>query len=589
MDKPVTEMRNPITSNIDMLTPQEMVKAFELCDLEIFSGWGKYKDHNIFNDALQDTIASVTQIAKNLIQDPARNSIVLSGCGTSGRLAFLLVRTMNIKLKEMGMEPCFRYIMAGGDQALFTSQELYEDDPILGAELLEKATADKSKVLYIGVTCGLSAPFVAGQLDYCMKHLAKYTPVLIGFNPCSLSRQTYIEAWNKKSFYDVLELYIGVVDEGKAFLINPVVGPEAICGSSRMKGGSATKIILESIFVPAVLQFQQGFDSVTMPSAANLISCYRSVCRNMYSKVDQVAEVIKLSGSCLQSNNRLYYLGCNTIGIMALIDASECCPTFGSDPTDVNAYLDGGYHTLANIEGNLSDQNKGPDISLKYFNNVVAKHINENDVIIVLNDDGSNIASTFPFLPKCRIIQLHFNSCIKSKYSSQIENQFARFELPWTEISDLINFKFATELSMMFCEFTTKLVVNAISTGAHILKGKVFENIMVDLKLSNNKLFHRSIGILTEFTELSREDAMNLLLRVLYDTDEVSSEQVAQPISKLTQIAAITPKVLPTALLIAIKKCSVREAKHILLAGRHMAVRKIIADNVKQRPVSPKI
>ncbi|CAI9722430.1 glucokinase regulatory protein-like [Octopus vulgaris] len=580
MEKPVTERRNPITTNIDVSTPQEIVKLLESCDSEIFSGWGKYKDQNVFSDVVLNTIATVQQLATSLMQDPVRSAVVLSGCGTSGRLAFLLARAMNSRLKETGSnEPCFRYIIAGGDEALFTSQELYEDDPQLGADLLEKATVEKSQVLYVGITCGLSAPFVAGQLDYCIKHLTKYTPVLIGFNPSNLSRKTSIEKWGGKSFYDVMKSYLPVVAEGKAFLINPIVGPEAICGSSRMKGGSITKIILESIFIPALLQSLGGFNSLTMPSIFNIIAGYQAVCRSVYSKSAQIAEAIELSGTCLQSNGHLYYIGHDSIGIMSLIDASECCPTFGSDPTDVNVYLDGGYHTLANQEGDLSVQNRGSDISLKYFNEVVAKHFEESDLIVVLNDDERDVTLTSPSLSKCKTIQIHLNSFGKTKPQLQINNSFINLEMPWNEISDLINCKVAKEWSTAFCEFAAKLVLNAISTGAHILKGKVFQNIMVDLKLSNNKLYHRAIGILTDFTELSQEEAEKQVLRVLYDSDELSQEQLCQPISGRTQIAKRTPKVLPTALLIGINKCSVSEARQIL--SGHIAVRKAIADNVR--------
>ena len=53
---------------------------------------------------------------------------------------------------------------------------------------LFQAAEGKSRVLYFGITCGLSAPFVAGQLDYCLQHLDRFTPVLVGFNPGDLAR-----------------------------------------------------------------------------------------------------------------------------------------------------------------------------------------------------------------------------------------------------------------------------------------------------------------------------------------------------------------------------------------------------------------
>ena len=54
-------------------------------------------------------------------------------------------------------------------------------------------TQGRRRVLYVGITCGLSAPFVAGQLDLCMKQSHKFIPVLLGFNPVSTARLVQIE------------------------------------------------------------------------------------------------------------------------------------------------------------------------------------------------------------------------------------------------------------------------------------------------------------------------------------------------------------------------------------------------------------
>lgn len=51
-----------------------------------------------------------------------------------------------------------------------------------------QAASGKKTVLYIGISCGLSAPFVAGQLDHCLSNLETFVPVLVGFNPISFAR-----------------------------------------------------------------------------------------------------------------------------------------------------------------------------------------------------------------------------------------------------------------------------------------------------------------------------------------------------------------------------------------------------------------
>lgn len=52
-------------------------------------------------------------------------------------------------------------------------------------------------MLFIGVTCGLSAPYVGGQLDFCLSQLDKFFPVLIGFNPAHQARSAFFFVWNK--------------------------------------------------------------------------------------------------------------------------------------------------------------------------------------------------------------------------------------------------------------------------------------------------------------------------------------------------------------------------------------------------------
>lgn len=54
--------------------------------------------------------------------------------------------------------------------------------------LLLQVSEGKKKVVFVGITCGLSAPYVAGQLEYCMDRSEVFTPVLIGFNPSHLAR-----------------------------------------------------------------------------------------------------------------------------------------------------------------------------------------------------------------------------------------------------------------------------------------------------------------------------------------------------------------------------------------------------------------
>lgn len=69
----------------------------------------------------------------------------------------------------------------------------------------------------------------------------------MGFNDASVARKVKIEKWNKTMF-DVVSQLSSNVGSGRHFILNPIVGPEPLTGSSRMKGGTITKVLIEVLF-----------------------------------------------------------------------------------------------------------------------------------------------------------------------------------------------------------------------------------------------------------------------------------------------------------------------------------------------------
>jgi N-acetylmuramic acid 6-phosphate (MurNAc-6-P) etherase len=78
-----------------------------------------------------------TQV-QHVLRSPHDSIVVLSGCGTSGRLAFFTARSFNAAMVARGLPPCFRYICAGGDSALFVSREAPEDNWQAGVDRLQQ-------------------------------------------------------------------------------------------------------------------------------------------------------------------------------------------------------------------------------------------------------------------------------------------------------------------------------------------------------------------------------------------------------------------------------------------------------------------
>uniref|UniRef100_A0A1I8ICF9 5'-nucleotidase n=1 Tax=Macrostomum lignano TaxID=282301 RepID=A0A1I8ICF9_9PLAT len=166
-----------------------------------------------------------------------------------GRLATLCCAVANRQLRLRQLPAAFRPCLAGGQSAFAASVEPAEDAAGEGvAELLALlGNKDKSsKSLLVGVSCGLSAPFVLGQVGLCLGRpdLGAY-PALIGFNQVGDVRADRVDGLPWPGGCRAVAKRLAEADNvDRGLLINPSIGAEAIAGSSRMKGGTATLILL---------------------------------------------------------------------------------------------------------------------------------------------------------------------------------------------------------------------------------------------------------------------------------------------------------------------------------------------------------
>ncbi|GFN76051.1 N-acetylmuramic acid 6-phosphate etherase [Plakobranchus ocellatus] len=278
---PITERPNPLSIDIGFASPKDIVLILCACDQEIFSGWET--SLGLQDEMIIDKINKVATAISSILQNPHDGCVVISGCGTSGRLAYLTARRFNRFLMSQGREPCFKYIISGGNDALFSSVELAEDDAREGARRLEEAVEGKTRVVYIGVTCGLSAPFVAGQLDMCLSRLDIFTPVLVGFNPAEQARFCVAIKEARKP---------ALTNQYVTRSVKPGHKPEPIAGSTRMKSGTTTKIILETLALMALSRHNCELGL----TVNGLVSMYRDVCQAVYDQAESLGQLIQVAG-----------------------------------------------------------------------------------------------------------------------------------------------------------------------------------------------------------------------------------------------------------------------------------------------------
>ncbi|KAM4040825.1 glucokinase regulatory protein isoform 1-T2 [Anomaloglossus baeobatrachus] len=559
---PISEKSNPITRELDKADVNTLVQLLRNCDAEIF----QEEDETIINyqrlysESILKTIMDIAKKVQQIIENPDEGLIVLSGCGTSGRLAVLLANSFNRLMRGLHQSPCYTYIIAGGDRSIVTARESTEDDPVRGQEELQKACEGKKKVVFIGISCSLSAPFIAGQLDFCMKNLDVFLPVLVGFNTVSMARNDRIEGWNF-TFRQVAEQIQNIQDTQRAFVLNPAVGPEGLCGSSRMKGGSASKILLETLFL--VAHKASSKVEVTEKCLLEILRTYERAHKVTYSHSKKIAALLKQSATSLQKSGHLYVIGWGTLGLVGIMDAVECVPSYNADWQDVRGFIYEGYRTLENKEGDLTPLGAEFAVSHEDFITSVLPSVSESDTIVflfTLDDDVTEVEKLMESV-KEKTMNVHVichataGQYLPISTKKMIPDPIViTWPILFLEYEGAFIQTFQRELS-------SKWVLDTVTAGAHVLKGKIYRNFIVDFTICNSKHFQRAVCVLQRLSGHPQSRCTEALLQSIYGEQTLTEQMRNAETSQHIRAAAARDKVLPVAIVSLLRNCSVVEAR----------------------------
>ncbi len=225
----------------------------------------------------------------------------------------------------------------------------------------------------------------------------------------------------------------------------------------------------------------------------------RLVADAVASKREAIAAVIEAAAAALARGGRLLYTGAGTSGRLGVIDAAECPPTFGTDPGQVIGLMAGGSQAM------FVAQEGAEDSEMLGAEAVSAVHVTAADIVVGLAASGRT-----PFVWGA------LDEASKKGAVTVLVCCVSAENLPErTMPAHIIDVVTGPEVIMgstrMKAATAQKMVCNMISTGAMIRLGKVYENVMVDLKLTNRKLVERAIRIIMMFTTLPYEQASALL------------------------------------------------------------------------------
>lgn len=221
--------------------------------------------------------------------------------------------------------------------------------------------------------------------------------------------------------------------------------------------------------------------------------------RAVATQREPIAAAVDLIVDHFRQGGRLFYVGAGTSGRLGVLDASECPPTFGVKPSLVQGIIAGGRRALVrSIEGAEDHPEDGAAA-------IDQQRVTPRDVVVGLAACGLT-----PYVRGAlhRARQIGAGTVFVTCAPEAVKSIPAQIV-----INPVVGPEVITGSTRMKAGTATKLVLNTLTTTAMIKLGKVYGNLMVDLRAVNNKLRDRSVRIVMEVTGLSRPRARALLAR----------------------------------------------------------------------------
>jgi N-acetylmuramic acid 6-phosphate etherase len=211
-----------------------------------------------------------------------------------------------------------------------------------------------------------------------------------------------------------------------------------------------------------------------------------------------IARAIDLAEAAFRAGGRLFYAGAGTSGRLGVLDASECPPTFGTDPEMVQGLIAGGAPALTRAQEGAEDRRETGAQDLEQ------RGLTARDFVV-----GIAASGTTPYV----------HGALAYAHERGARTALVACSPPPSEllavvdaaILPIVGPEVVTGSTRLKAGTATKLVLNMISTGAMIRLGKTYGNLMVDLRASNAKLRARSERIIVEVCGIPRTQARELL------------------------------------------------------------------------------
>lgn len=223
----------------------------------------------------------------------------------------------------------------------------------------------------------------------------------------------------------------------------------------------------------------------------------KTVAEKVEEEIDNISLVVDLISNSMSKGGRIIYLGAGTSGRLAILDAAECPPTYGTSPKDIVALIAGGQEAILKAIENSEDS------EIQAIKDLDSLNPKKNDVIIGIAASGKTpyVIEGIKYAKSLGLDTVAI-ACNKN-----------------TIIGSLADFKIEVETgpevimgsTRMKAGTAQKLILNMISTAVMIKLGKVYSNLMVNVGSYNKKLLERQKIIVQEATRCNYEKAEKVL------------------------------------------------------------------------------
>jgi len=195
-------------------------------------------------------------------------------------------------------------------------------------------------------------------------------------------------------------------------------------------------------------------------------------------ELKKIAKAVEIVVKVFKKGGRLFYVGAGTSGRLGVLDAAECPPTFGTDPKMIQGIIAGGYRTLIRSREGVEDNFQAGALDLKKVK------LSHKDVVIGIAASKRTpyVLGALQYAQKIGSLTvfIYCNPNFQTKVKADVE------------ICPKVGPEVITGSTRMKAGTAQKMVLNLISTTAMIKLGKVYQNLMVDLQATSQKLVERS-------------------------------------------------------------------------------------------------